>query len=1080
MIMLKRKVWIVLSLVMTIMFFGIMNLQLAAYEAQDLERLLTTNRCPGGDLRNTDLSGHDLEKANLVKADLSGANLSNVNLKDANLNGAILERVNLTGAVLQDAKLSHTILKGANFKGADLRGADLKFADLDRASFRNADLRKADLSFANLVYTDFTGANLEGIIVKHTYVPTATPTPTPTRRPTPTSRRGRGTSRPTATIIPTPSPTPRPTPTMGPEQGMISGRVISYPNAPNGLSGALIEVYNGVDFSNLVTSTTGDFYGYYAFSLAPGEYKLMVQLGGYLPLNAYTKVTQGVITYDPLLTPLASTGQGIGSVTGFISNSINGQPVNGLTISFREGVNARVGPVVATATTDPEGRYSLSLPAGNYTGEVTGADYYTEYLNVTVDEGWFSPADASVTRVIPEDQIRITLNGNREFTVYIAGYDNDNNSFRYRLNHKGSNQDSSNSSSNIIRLDYASPTGYGPVTMTILNKWRLKNAVYAVYDGSNFWPVNSGVLPTSQAVVRVYQGNNVTATFHVPASQTGNLWAVFSIDQTGIHPINQMVINPDLINIFAHDFNGDGLLDLIGMGTNQLTVFRTDGSKQEYVINEPYWGIAACQDTDGTAGDEIIVQTFKRQGYIDHYLIIHDRTQSVKAIADFGETVGYFLTAVQDLDGAPGSELVLEKYPENQHLIRIISDRDNIYRDFSFPNLDAGFYLYPDNIAEVNGTPGKELILYQSNNYGPSQLATINFRDNRVNYYPFDEPFGFTFADTDGAPGQEIIVQGSDTVAIIHDGTQSVSEFSGLGGVTTSYLLRVGDLDGEPGNELIVDNLQESPYHHTVRIIADRANLYQDYDFSNFSSGFHIISYDRDLNGRPGNELVLAEDYYPVDNRIAVLSFLDNQINTYAVENTSGWYILGYENTDGDPGLEIICEAYNPSGDTEYQIVIIKDQTQTVSQIPCFTNNDLHYLRAAADLDGAPGRELVFEKSSFEPYEYFICIISDQMNTYREINISNFSPGYRLDPSIMTDLNGQPGEEVVLKRYWPDNRVEYAILDFRTGRITYYSVEPDWYFIGVYDYDGQPGKEIVFSHDSSYQAICDALGIVIQ
>ncbi|OPX97456.1 MAG: Secreted effector protein pipB2 [Syntrophorhabdus sp. PtaB.Bin047] len=81
----------------------------SAFNAQDVQKLNTTNKCS--------------------KCDLSGANLEGIDLYGARLDGA-----NLSGANL----------KGTLFNDADLRGANLKGASTDKeTSFSGAKLSEA-------------------------------------------------------------------------------------------------------------------------------------------------------------------------------------------------------------------------------------------------------------------------------------------------------------------------------------------------------------------------------------------------------------------------------------------------------------------------------------------------------------------------------------------------------------------------------------------------------------------------------------------------------------------------------------------------------------------------------------------------------------------------------------------------------------------------------------------------------------------------------------------------------------------------------------------------------------------------
>ena len=143
---------------------------------------LTSTWIHGGNFREADLRGADmqgvrLQSANFVKAklqdanlggawlqnaDLSGANIQNAylkeaNLQDAKLSGAQLQEADLTRANLQGANILSTKLQGAILTKADLQGANIISAQLQEANLIEADLRDANLSRA-----DFRGANLEG------------------------------------------------------------------------------------------------------------------------------------------------------------------------------------------------------------------------------------------------------------------------------------------------------------------------------------------------------------------------------------------------------------------------------------------------------------------------------------------------------------------------------------------------------------------------------------------------------------------------------------------------------------------------------------------------------------------------------------------------------------------------------------------------------------------------------------------------------------------------------------------------------------------------------------------------------
>jgi hypothetical protein len=90
-------------------FVAVHPRRVSAFNAQDVQKLNTTNKCS--------------------KCDLSGANLEGIDLYGARLDGA-----NLSGANL----------KGTLFNDADLRGANLKGASTDKeTSFSGAKLSEA-------------------------------------------------------------------------------------------------------------------------------------------------------------------------------------------------------------------------------------------------------------------------------------------------------------------------------------------------------------------------------------------------------------------------------------------------------------------------------------------------------------------------------------------------------------------------------------------------------------------------------------------------------------------------------------------------------------------------------------------------------------------------------------------------------------------------------------------------------------------------------------------------------------------------------------------------------------------------
>jgi len=138
------------------------------YSQSDLNQLLSTNSCPGGDLGYADLDkaelyGADLEGANLYGASLEYADLTGVNLENAYLTEAILDNAFLHNGNLKGTEMHHTSLVGAYAVKVDLTKADMWEADLTDAELDEAILHGAVMNEVNMTRTELINATLTGI-----------------------------------------------------------------------------------------------------------------------------------------------------------------------------------------------------------------------------------------------------------------------------------------------------------------------------------------------------------------------------------------------------------------------------------------------------------------------------------------------------------------------------------------------------------------------------------------------------------------------------------------------------------------------------------------------------------------------------------------------------------------------------------------------------------------------------------------------------------------------------------------------------------------------------------------------------
>lgn len=154
-----------------------------AVDEDDLQRLRTTNECPGcdlrdADLRRLDLSGANLEGANLKKANffyaiLDGANFSGADLRFANFSNVsavplVRDRRDNTGrritipAKFIGANLAGALLDYGNFSGAEMMEANFEEAYIFKTQFVDTQLQDSNFNITFFHDVDLTGANLCG------------------------------------------------------------------------------------------------------------------------------------------------------------------------------------------------------------------------------------------------------------------------------------------------------------------------------------------------------------------------------------------------------------------------------------------------------------------------------------------------------------------------------------------------------------------------------------------------------------------------------------------------------------------------------------------------------------------------------------------------------------------------------------------------------------------------------------------------------------------------------------------------------------------------------------------------------
>lgn len=317
--------------------------------------------------------------------------------------------------------------------------------------------------------------------------------------------------------------------------GAVTGSV-SDAVSKEKLSGVKITAYKDGEFFR---TTTSEEDGSYELDLQPGFYKLVYKKNGYKnEVFNNAEVTRDGLTYNPELKLVSDQHEGLGEVSGEITNALNGNPVNAATIEIRKGVNAKEGEVVQTTSTDGDGQYKVELEAGSYTGTISKEGYVTASFTILSIGGVHSQnQNASITPLLDDKETRIVLSWGEnpsDLDSHLVGLSNGEERFHvYYADESYFDGDLS------VTLDNDVTTSFGPETIT-LNQTDEGVYEYFVHDYSNQSTDGSTALSESDAKVEIYKGSYLIKTFYVPTNKTGVIWKVFTIENGQIIPINKV------------------------------------------------------------------------------------------------------------------------------------------------------------------------------------------------------------------------------------------------------------------------------------------------------------------------------------------------------------------------------------------------------------------------------------------------------------------------------------------------------------------------------------------------------------
>ena len=303
-------------------------------------------------------------------------------------------------------------------------------------------------------------------------------------------------------------------------RGTLRGKVMKASDQATPIANANISITRG----NSTVSLQSDSSGHYSRELPVGTYTVNVAADGYVPFNAYaTIVGRQTVYMETFLMVQGEEGQ-VGEACGTITNALTGAGVEGITLDVRKDWNNdRVGEILTTITTDASGRYSVSLPIGNYTLCASKDGFVSTMINIVVQPNMSTNKNASMTPTVSGDNFRIVLTWGenpRDLDSHVVGTLTNGNSFHVYYSHKSQYD----GSVEVCNLDHDDTTSYGPETIT-LNCTNDKPYYYYIYRYAG-----SGTVASSGAQINVYQGETLVKTFNVPTDLgNGDYWNVFAI-----------------------------------------------------------------------------------------------------------------------------------------------------------------------------------------------------------------------------------------------------------------------------------------------------------------------------------------------------------------------------------------------------------------------------------------------------------------------------------------------------------------------------------------------------------------------
>lgn len=387
--------------------------------------------------------------------------------------------------------------------------------------------------------------------------------------------------------------------------GTLSGKICKASDRTTPVLDATISVVG----ENSTKSFAPDNNGNYSITMPEGEYLVKITAPGYIEFNAYATVTADENTYmETFLLVEGSEGES-GIASGTINNALTGSGIEGVTLEVRNGWNNdENGDILTTITTDSSGNYNVTLPLGNYTLNASKDGYISTMINIIVQSGKTSSQNGTMTPIVSGDNFRIVLTWGanpRDLDSHMVGTLSGGSSFHVYYRHKSQYD----GGVEVCNLDVDDTSSYGPETIT------LNTTVDTPYYYYIYRYAGSGTVASSEAQVKLYQGETLVATFNVPTDQgSGDYWNVFAIVNGELVIKNTITSNADtsyattgiasqLADFSAEDMQPDKSIDAANAEIKENTASTIEETEKQDSTDTAIGDTESISETETTTSE---------------------------------------------------------------------------------------------------------------------------------------------------------------------------------------------------------------------------------------------------------------------------------------------------------------------------------------------------------------------------------------------------------------------------------------------------------------------------------------------